>query len=230
MTELNPIGIALPSTGALAQEAGETAGAADQLADNFDTFLTLLTEQLQNQDPLEPMDTQQFVDQLTQFSSVEQLISSNQSLETLLALQSANARMGATDFIGRDVTVSSNNAPLQNGLAQWNYLLPREAASNEVMISDAQGRVVRTFTNQPTGEGEQRLIWDGRDAAGNTLPDGVYTLEVVAKDADGQRLDAPVRVTGRATGVDMSGEDVVVEIGALRVPAGRVVGVRDPGA
>ncbi|MFP4520160.1 MAG: flagellar hook assembly protein FlgD [Oceanicaulis sp.] len=230
MNELNPIGLALPSTGAMAQQSDETAGAADQLADNFDTFLTLLTEQLQNQDPLNPMDSQEFVGQLVQFSSVEQLISSNQSLETLLALQSADARMGATDFIGREVTVSSNSAPLENGEARWTYALPREAASNEIMVTDAQGRVVATFLSQPTGQGAHDLAWNGRDAAGNPMPPGVYTLEVVAKDADGRQLDAPVRVTGRATGVDMSGEDVVVEIGALRVPAGRVVGVREPGA
>ena len=230
MNEFNPIGIALPSNASLDARSGQTASAADQLTDNFDTFLTLLTEQLQNQDPLEPMDSQQFVEQLTQFSSVEQLISSNQSLETMLALQSADARMGATDFIGREVTVSSNAAPLQDGRADWSYVLPREAASNELMITDQSGRVVASFTNQPTGQGVQDFAWNGRDAAGNTLPAGVYRLEVVAKDAEGSRLDAPVRVSGRATGVDMSGEDVVVEIGALRVPAGQVIGVRDTGA
>jgi flagellar basal-body rod modification protein FlgD len=229
MNELNPIGLALPSTGTLARQSGETATAGDQLADNFDTFLTLLTEQLQNQDPLDPMDSQQFVQQLTQFSSVEQLINSNQSLETLLALQSANARMSATDFIGRDVTVSSNQAPLQDGQAEWTYALPRQAATNEIMISDSSGRVVATFQNQETGQGAQVFAWNGRDQGGNQLPAGLYTLEAVAKDNDGRRLEAPVRVTGRATGVDMSGEDVVVEIGALRVPAGRVIGVRDAG-
>lgn len=160
MSELNPIGIALPNSGALARQSGETAGAADQLADNFDTFLTLLTEQLQNQDPLNPMDSQQFVSQLVEFSSVEQLISSNQSLETLLALQSANARMSATDFIGREVTVSSNDAALKDGKAEWTYALPREAASNEIMITDAAGRVVNTFINQATGEGPHTFSWN----------------------------------------------------------------------
>lgn len=229
MNELNPIGLALPNSGALARQSGETAGAADQLADNFDTFLTLLTEQLQNQDPLEPMDSQQFVEQLTQFSSVEQLISSNESLETLLALQSASSRMGATDFIGRDVTVSSDQAALADGRADWTYALPRQAASNEIVISDQAGRVVASFANQETGQGAHTFTWDGTDAVGNQLPAGIYTLESVAKDSEGERLDVPVRVTGRATGVDMSGEDVVVEIGALRVPAGRVIGVRDTG-
>lgn len=230
MSELNPLGLALPGAGALANQAGRTENAANKLTENFDTFLTLLTEQLQNQDPLDPMDAQQFTEQLTQFSSVEQLISSNRSLESLLALQSANSRMGAADFIGREITVSSNAAPLKDGEAKWGYVLPREAATNEVMITDSAGRVVASFADQPTGEGDQSFTWDGTDAAGNALPAGVYNLQVIAKDAEGRRIDAPVRVTGRATGVDMSGEDVVVEIGALRVPAGRVIGVRDTGA
>ncbi|XBQ16602.1 MAG: flagellar hook assembly protein FlgD [Oceanicaulis sp.] len=229
MNELNPLGLALPQTGALAAQAGETATAVGNLADNFDTFLTLLTEQLQNQDPLDPMDSQQFVQQLVQFSSVEQLISSNQSLETILALQSANARMGATDFLGRDVTVSSNLAELNGGQARWTYGLPRQADSVEVMISDEAGRVIGGFPVQATSQGPHDFVWDGKDPAGNTLPDGVYRIDVIAKDAEGQRMDVPVRVTGRATGVDMSGDEVVVEIGGLRVPAGRVVAVRDLG-
>ena len=222
MTELNPIGLALPN----ASTTSDSAGAAAELADNFDTFLTLLTEQLQNQDPLNPMDSQEFVGQLVQFSSVEQQISSNQSLESLLALQSADARMSATEFVGRDVTVSTQNAALENGAARWTYSLPRAAETSELMITDAQGRVVATLPGQPNA-GEHAVSWDGRTNDGQTAPDGVYTLNVIARDGDGAAIDASVRVTARATGVEMSGDDVMVEIGALRVPASNVIAVRE---
>lgn len=228
MTELNPIAIALP--GATQNNRGQTADAAAGLADNFDTFLTLLTEQLQNQDPLNPMDSQQFVEQLVQFTSVEQQINSNQNLETLLALQGANAQMSATNFIGRDVTVSSDSAALQDGQAEWTYALPREAATNEITIRDQQGRVVAGYLSQPTGQGAQTFRWDGSDFAGNPMPSGVYTLDVRAKDFDGEVMDVPVRVSGRVTSVDLSGEEMVVEIGPLRVPAGQVIGVKEAGA
>jgi flagellar basal-body rod modification protein FlgD len=224
MFETNPIAQVLP--GASRGSANQADNAAAGLADNFDTFLTLLTEQLQNQDPLDPMDAQQFTEQLVQFTSVEQQIASNQSLETILALQAANARMSATDYVGRNVTVSSQVSVLEEGEARWEYALPREAESVDLMVMDRSGRVVATLTGE-TGEGAQAVVWDGKDAAGNTSPDGLYRLEVVAKDADGQRMEAPVRVTGRATGVEMTGDDVIVELGALRVPAGSVIAVRE---
>ncbi len=222
MFELNPIGTALPN----ATGPTDTAGAAADLADNFDTFLTLLTEQLQNQDPLNPMDSQEFVGQLVQFSSVEQQISSNQSLESLLALQSADARMSATEFVGRNVTVSTPNQALANGQAAWTYSLPRGAETSELMITDERGAVVATLPGE-IAVGEHAVSWDGRTNAGNTAPDGVYTLNVIARDTDGAAIDANVRITARATGVEMIGEEVMVEIGALRVPAGNVIAVRE---
>lgn len=224
MTELNPLAQALPGMARASND--QAAGAAASLADNFDTFLTLLTSQLQNQDPLDPMDAQQFTEQLVQFSGVEQQIASNQSLETILALQSANARMSATDYIGRDVTISSPTSVLENGQAQWDYALPRQASSSELMVTDQNGRVVATLAGE-SNAGAHQLNWDGRDAAGNQAPDGLYDLTVVAKDADGQRIDAPVRVTRRATGVEMTGDTVMVELGALRAPAGSVIAVRE---
>jgi len=220
MNELNPIALALP-----AGPTNQAADASANLADNFDTFLTLLTRQLQNQDPLDPMDAQQFTQQLVEFTSVEQQIAQNQSLETLLALQSANARMSATDYIGRTVTASTPTSVLDQGQARWSYALPREAETVELMITDRGGRVAATLEGE-TGQGAQSVVWDGRDAAGNQAVDGLYDLTVVAKDGDGQRIDAPVRVVRPATGVDMSGDEVMVELGGVTVPAGSIVGVR----
>lgn len=224
MNELNPIALALP--GASRGSADQAGNAVANLAANFDTFLTLLTEQLQNQDPLDPMDAQQFTEQLVQFSSVEQQIASNQSLETILALQAANARMSATDYVGRQVTVSSPVSVLEDGQARWEYALPRQAQTTELMITNETGRVVATLAGEP-GQGGHTFNWDGRDRAGNMSPDGLYRLEVVAKDSDGERLDVPVRITRHATGVEMSGDDVMVELGPLRAPAGSVIAVRE---
>jgi len=224
MTELNPLALALPGARVDAQAGAATKG----LADNFEMFLTLLTEQLRNQDPLSPMDSQEFVGQLVQFTAVEQQISTNQSLEGLLALQAASARMSATDFLGREVTASTPLNSLENGSARWNYTLPRTAQSTELVISDQAGRVITTLPGE-TDEGAHAFVWNGRDIQGNTLPDGIYSLEVVSRDANGQRIDAPTRVTARVTGVDMSSDEVFVELGALTLPAGRVIHVREPG-
>ncbi|MCC5995721.1 MAG: flagellar hook assembly protein FlgD [Oceanicaulis sp.] len=222
--DLNPIGQILPG----ASRSNDSGLAAGNLADNFDTFLRLLTQQLQNQDPLNPMDSQEFVTQLVQFSSVEQQIAQTRSLDALLALQGANAAMSAAGYLGRDVTVSVNTAELSNGEARWTYELPRAAQRTDLMISDAAGRVVATLPGQ-TGSGSHPLVWDGRDAAGNTLPPGVYTLQASARDAEGESITASVRVSGRVTGVDLSGGEARVELGKVKAPFANVIAVREAG-
>ncbi|MEO1040510.1 MAG: flagellar hook assembly protein FlgD [Pseudomonadota bacterium] len=221
MTELNPLGQTLPTLAS----ASDTTGASNQLAENFDTFLTLLTEQLQNQDPLNPMEANEFVNQLVQFSSVEQQIGSNQALQSLLGLSSATARMGAVDYIGRIATASTDTAGLAGGRASWQYGLPREAESTQLLVFDQSGRLVRTAEGE-TGAGPHAFIWDGLDDVGNPLPDGPYRLEVVSRDGNDIRLDTPVRVEGIVTSVDMSSDEVIVELSGVNVPASQIIALR----
>lgn len=220
--DLNPIGQILPG----ANRASDTGLAAGNLADNFDTFLRLLTQQLQNQDPLNPMDSQEFVTQLVQFSSVEQQIAQTRSLDALLAMQSASAVMSAAGYVGREVTLATDTAELVGGEARWSYSLDRNAQSSELVVSDRNGRVVATLPGA-TGTGSHDLVWNGKDMAGNTLAPGQYKLEVVARDAEGQRITSPVRVSGRVTGVDMSGSEVRVELGGVSAPFANVIAVRE---
>ena len=177
------------SAAAQSQQAqGQSKLATADLANNFDTFLTLLTEQLKNQDPLDPLKSEQFVQQLVQFSSVEQQIASNESLEALLALQQSDAQLTSLQFIGKDATVNTTYTLLENGEAKWEYGLPQEAQSVELLITDETGKQVRRLDGD-TSEGVHEAVWDGKDEAGNTLPPGVYQLEVVAKDADDVIMD-----------------------------------------
>lgn len=210
------------------QTQSETKLATANLANNFDTFLTLLTEQLKNQDPLDPMDSEQFVQQLVQFSSVEQQIASNESLEALLALQQSDAQLTSLQFIGKDATVNTTYTLLKDGEAKWEYGLPQEAQSVELLITDETGKQVRRLSGD-TSEGVHEAVWDGKDEAGNTLPAGVYQLEVVAKDADDVIMDYAVRVTHRVTGVEMSGGQAQVSFanGELVLPASLVTSVRE---
>lgn len=209
------------------ENSGGASGQAEtRLADDFDTFLTLLTSQLQNQDPLEPLDSNEFVNQLVQFSSVEQLIASNQSMEALLDLQTSNTQLSAVDFIGKQATVASQEARLKDGEASWTYTLPQNADRSDLIVRDANGQAVFTAKGE-TGEGAHDFVWNGEDDAGNALPGGEYTLNVVAKDAEGEDISAQVRTTGRVTGVDLSGEEAVIEMGGLTVPASSIISVRE---
>jgi len=211
------------------QQQTQSRLATTNLAKNFDTFLTLLTEQLKNQDPLDPLNSEQFVQQLVQFSSVEQQIASNKSLEALLALQQTNSQLTALDFIGKEATLNHPVTLMQNGEGKWEYAMAQEADTVELLIFDKNGKQVRRLDGQ-TGEGPHQLVWDGKDENGNRLPDGAYRLQVIAKDADKAAIDSTVRVTHRVTGVEMNSGQAQVSIGGgeLAIPASLVTKVREP--
>ena len=210
------------------QPQGQSKLATADLADNFDTFLVLLTEQLKNQDPLDPLKSEQFVQQLVQFSSVEQQIASNESLEALLALQQSDAQLKALDFIGKEATVNTRFNFLKDGEATWEYGLAQEADTVEILIFDEDGKQVRRLEGEK-GEGVHEVTWDGKDEAGNALPEGVYEIEIVAKDADKDPIDYATRITHRVTGVEMSGGQAQVSFadGELVLPAALVTSVRE---
>ena len=115
----------------------------NSLAENFDNFLRLLTTQLKYQDPLSPMDTAEFTNQLTQFSQVEQAIKTNSKLEDLLALSQMSQALSAANFIGKEVEAKSKSVSLQNGEAEIVYALPGGVSRAVLRIIDSSGRVVR---------------------------------------------------------------------------------------
>jgi flagellar basal-body rod modification protein FlgD len=196
------------------------------LADNMEMFLTLLTEQMKNQDPLDPLDSTQFVNQLVDFSSVEQQINQNQNLENILLVQSAAAQTSSVGYIGREATASTPSAVLEDGSANWQYVLPREAESTSLTITDASGRLVARL-NGETGEGPQTFSWDGTNAAGAQMPDGVYSLEVTSLDGNGDTVAADVRTSGIVTGIDLSGSEVIVAMGGVRVPLSSIQSLQE---
>ena len=130
------------------------------------------------------------------------------------------------NFVGHEVTISTPYAELANEEAVWTYSLPRGAESTDLMVTDERGAVVATVPGE-IGAGQHRITWDGKTNDGNTAPDGIYALNVIARDEDGELIDASVRITGRATGVEVIGEDVMVEVGSLMLPAGNVIAVRE---
>jgi flagellar basal-body rod modification protein FlgD len=189
------------ATGSTMQASSDTAS----LANNFDTFLTLLTAQLQNQDPLAPMDSTQFTQQLVQFSQVEQQIRTNQQMETLVGQYQAASASAALSYLGKDAIIEADETYLAGGEANWAYVLPDGGADNvTVTVRDSSGRAVYT-TDQVSGAGGEHLFtWDGVKTNGQTATDGVYTVQIEAT-ADGENVDAIVRVRETIMGVDFSG-------------------------
>ena len=179
-----------------------SGNASVSLAKNFDTFLTLLTTQLKNQDPTSPMDSKEFTNQLVQFSQVEQSINQNKNLEKLLAAFTSQQSSNNLNFIGKIVDVDDNKVKLvEDGNAFWSYELPKGVMNVEYRILDDKGAVVRTVqvaSDQAAGfkPGRVEVAWDGKDGQGNALPAGTYKLEVAAKDTSGKPVDG-VKVFAR---------------------------------
>lgn len=186
------------------------ANARTRLSDNYDTFLVLLTAQLQNQDPLAPMDSTQFTQQLVQFSQVEQQIRTNEQLEGLVGQYQAASAGAALSYLGKDAIIEADETYLANGAANWAYNLPGAASQMTINIKDASGRVVYSTTTAPRTAGEHLFTWDGVKTNGETAPDGVYTISVEALDDAGEDITATVAVRETIMGVDFSGTTPVV--------------------
>jgi flagellar basal-body rod modification protein FlgD len=222
---VTPISSGTPAaTGAAVTGA---AAASAQLAGTYDSFLKLLTTQLKHQNPLDPLDSNQFVQQLVGFAGVEQQIASNANLEKLISLQNNGVETTALGYIGKTVEATGDTASLgADGTAQYTYTLPKTAALATVGIVDGLGRVVYSAPAS-IAQGEHGFTWDGKDANGNSLPPGDYRIRVAAVDATGASITATTSIIGRVTAVEPGDGGPTLVLGATRVPAASVTAVRE---
>lgn len=190
---------------------GQAAADRKSIADNFDSFLQLLTTQLRNQNPLEPLDTNEFTNQLVQFSTVEQNIKTNENLESLLQLSSANVASTAVSYIGKSVSADGVNAQLKGGKASWTFTLAESAQDTTITVKNANGTPVYTEKGK-TQAGTHVVNWNGISTDGVKQPDGNYTVEIVAKDANGNTIEAKTASGGVVESVDLSGVDPVLKL------------------
>jgi flagellar basal-body rod modification protein FlgD len=188
------------------------------LSDNFDTFLKILTAQIQNQDPLEPMDSNQFTEQLVQFSGVEQQIRVNSQLETLIKATNPNAGASLSGYLGQQAEINSSGAQFVGEPVNWRYTLPSDAAKVNITVTDASGKVLysRAATTEELKAGAHDFEWDGTLNSGEMAEDGEPSwINVVAEDANAKKITPQHSLVTTITGVDLTyGEP------ALTTPAG----------
>lgn len=212
---------------AVANTPAAAAAGRTRLAENFDTFLSLLTTQLKNQDPLSPMDSTQFTQQLVQMTGVEQQLLTNDLLNKLVS-NTGSGVSTAVSLIGKEVRADADVAALKSGKAEWSYKLDRAAADVKLEILDDKGRTVRTIAGTDNKAGEHKLTWDGKATGGGDLAEGVYTLRVIAKDSQGSAVAAETFIDGKVTGVEQADGGTFLTINGARVPWERLVSIRQP--
>ena len=212
-----------------ASQAGGRLNAGSQmLASNFETFLLLLTAQLRNQDPLSPLDSNEFTAQLTQMAGVEQQLLTNDLLTALLEQSGGTGLANASNYLGRDATAVWEAVKLQDGKAAWSYELAANAADVRLEVLNGNGDVIWSGDAPERGEGVHDFTWDGKTAGGGQTPDGgVYTLRVTAASAGGTAVDSQVLIRGRVRGVEIYDGQPYLTIGQSIVPLSHVIALEE---
>ena len=211
---------------------GQTTAATNnasrqRLAENFEMFLTLLTTQMKNQDPLSPMDSNQFTQQIVQMTGVEQQLQTNDLLKQLVS-NTATGIQAAVSLIGKDVKAVTDTTALTGGKAQWTYKLDAEAKDVKLEILDAKGNVVAARSGAGKTAGEHTFTWDGKTAEGSNANEGQYTLRITAKGSDGKSVAATTYVRGVVSGVEQNGGQTLLTINGGKVEWTKVTTITTP--
>jgi len=204
----------ISSAAAPMQGANKSSATAKSsgIADNFQTFLSLLTTQLQNQNPLDPLDSNQFTAQLVQFAQVEQQLRSNTQLTSLVELQSAAQASQALAFVGAQAIVDGGTTSLRDGKAAWTLDVAKPSKL-DITIQNTNGQTVFSGSYSANAGEAHQFSWDGKGNNGTQWPDGNYTLTATAKDASGQSVAVTTQIHGVVDAADLTQSPPLLSIG-----------------
>lgn len=197
-----------------------TSTSSASIAATFDQFLTLLTTQLQNQNPLDPLDTNQFTQQLVQFAGVEQQLKTNSQLEALVTQGKSQSVPAAAGFVGMKLIADGSTSTLANNQASWSLKSPA-AGTATFTVTDKNNKTVYTETKKITA-GQQSFTWNGKDQNKTTYPAGDYRLSVAAKDAAGRAIAVSTEIEGVVDSVRFEGDTPILMLGNQSIAYDRV--------
>jgi flagellar basal-body rod modification protein FlgD len=214
----------IPSTTAATDPSIAGNSALSKTSADYNMFLKMLTTQMQNQDPLNPMDATQYTQQLVQFSQVEQSIQQTTALKDILGRLSTQDMAQSSAFIGREAQFDSDVSGLSDTApAQWGFSADRAIASLKATITDASGAVVDTRTVDPATAG--RFSWDGKLASGVRAPAGSYSLSMASADVSGTNVPVSVTSFGTVKQVTAAGGAINLGVNGADMPAAKLIRV-----
>lgn len=194
--------------------AGDSTAAkkADQLKNQF---LSILLTQLQNQNPLDPMDTKEFTGQMAQFSSLEQQIDTNTKLDSLLEALTGNTTTSAFNYIGKDATIESAMTTYQSGKADWSYTLPEDANEVVIKIVDQSGKTLFQSTQSEMNAGTYQFAVNAEDFSPPPPEGSILTLKIDASDESGKAIASSIQTTVTIDGIETTDKGVDMRAGTL---------------
>lgn len=222
-------GTAQTSATARSATASNAAEASGQFNADFQTFLKLLTTQLQYQDPLEPLEATQFVTQLAQFSGVEQQIATNKAMAVLIESVGASGAGALGAWLGKEVRVASDVMYEGGALDLYPMNGPAAARSAQVVIKSFDGSTVAQL-NFPRGE--DKVTWDGKMTDGTQAPNAKYSVEVHYETVSGEKVVKEVETYALVTEARRAedGTAILALKGGQIIEAGKVTAMRERGA
>ncbi len=192
-----------------------------------ESFLTMLVAQLQNQDPLNPMDGTDFSAQLAQFSQLEQLMNLNESMNKLAKSFTTDSDKDWVSYIGKQVSGQVDSMEVADGGVSGGFFNLSAPAEVMVNITDASGKTIKSFNQGSKAAGSHLIPWDGTDAAGKAVADGTYTYTVLANAGNGYR-ELPTQVTGRVEGIAYNNKKPYLMVQGVLVDPNSLTSVIDP--
>lgn len=188
-------------------------------------FLSLLVAELQNQNPLDPTSTTDFVNQLASYANFDSQTTLNSNMSALTTSFNSLMTLNSANYIGHTIEATGDTGTLQNGELEFGYSLSSVAEKVTLTVSDSSGNTVWTGSGTTTA-GDNSFTWDGTKTDGTQLSDGgQYTLSVTATDSSGASVYESTTVSGTVTGVDFSSSTLQLLIGNTSVSSANVIGV-----
>ena len=202
--------VSAPSTTSTNTTTTTASTTTPGIADNFQTFLTLLTTQLQHQNPLDPLDTNQFTAQLVQFAGVEQQLKVNDQLKSLVDIEKSAQATQALVYVGNTVAVDGSTQQF-NGSATWNLKAAKDTTA-AITITNSTGQTVYSG-NFALNQGNASFVWDGKGNDGTQWPAGAYKLTATGKDTTGKDVAIATEIQGIVDSVDLTASPALLSIG-----------------
>lgn len=205
--------------------AASTNAATSSQSTKSPDFLRLLVTQLMSQNPLDPTDTKDFMNQLMSYTGIEQQKEMNDQLSEMASSIESLLSVGAVGYIGHTVEAYGDTTSLEDGKATWGYSLNADAAEVLITIKDADGNTVWTGEGE-TGAGKHTFEWDGKATDGTQLSDGEYTIEISATDDSGDSVYGYTTIVGQVDGVDSTSGETMLTVAGVQVEFDSVIGIR----